>query len=60
MILAFTSEEKTFTNDEGRSIDYTDRRIVIDGTPYKVTKADSRVFDFQFKEYINEGEIEVK
>lgn len=58
MKLEFTSEEKTFTNEKGQSIDYNDRRIVIDGTPYKVTKVDARVFDFQFKDYINQGEID--
>lgn len=60
MIFAFTSEEKTFTNDKGQSIDYIDRRIVIDGTPYKVTKLDGRVFDLQFKELINGDPIEVE
>lgn len=58
MKLEFTSEEKTFTNEQGQSINYNDRRIIIDGTPYKVTKVDARVFDYQFKEYINEGPLE--
>lgn len=58
MKLEFTSEEKTFTNDQGQSINYTDRRIIIDGTPYKITKVDSRVFDYQFREYINEGPVD--
>lgn len=58
MKIEFTAEEKTFTNDQGQSIDYTDRRIVIDGTPYKVTKADGRVFDYQFRDVINKGEVD--
>lgn len=58
MKLEFTSEEKTFTNDKGQSIEYTARHIVIDGTPYKVSKLDGRVFDLQFKDYINQGEVD--
>lgn len=57
--IQFTSEERTFTNDQGQAINYTARNIIIDGTPYKVSKADGRVFDYQFKEYINGGEYEV-
>lgn len=59
MKIEFTSEERTFTNDKAQKIDYTARNIVIDGTPYKVTKADGRVFDYQFKDYINQGPLEV-
>lgn len=60
MIISFTSEEKTFTNENGQSIDYTDRRIVIDGTPFKVAKNDAKIFDFQFKDLINQGDTDVE
>lgn len=58
MKIEFTSEQRSFTNEKGQTIDYTARTIVIDGTPYKVTKADGRVFDYQFKDYINQGVVE--
>lgn len=59
MKLEFTSEQRTFTNDNGQAINYTARFIVIDGTPYKVAKTDGAVFDYQFKDYINHGEVDL-
>lgn len=58
--IEFTSEQKVFTNDKGQSIDYTDRRIVIDGTRYKVSKIDGQVFDYQFKDLINNGPVDIE
>lgn len=54
MDVKFTKEQKRFTNENGQSVDYTQRNIVIDGTPFRVSKADSKVFDFQFKDEIEE------
>jgi len=57
--IAFTSEERTFSNDRGQTISYTARNIIIDGIPFKVAKNDGKVFDLQFKDYINQGDIDL-
>ncbi len=59
MKLAFTSQQKTFTNDRGQSIDYTERCIVFDNISYKVSKTAAQVFDLQFKDLINSDPIEL-
>ena len=55
--IEFISENRTFSNDRGQTIDYTARNIIIDGIPFKVAKNDGKVFDLQFKDYINNGPL---
>lgn len=55
MDIKFLKENKRFTNDSGQSVDYVARSIVIDGTPFRISKADAKIFDFQFKEEIEES-----
>lgn len=53
MDIKLTKEEKTYINPETKQkIDYVERNIVIDGTPYKVGKQDAKIFDYQFKDEI--------
>lgn len=60
MKIKFTSTEKTFVNDNGQSINYTERCIVFDNISYRIPKTAAQVFDLQFKDYINGDEIEVE
>lgn len=57
--IEFTSEKRTFSNENGQTIDYIARNIIIDGIAFKVSKTDAKVFDLQFKDYINDGPIEL-
>lgn len=57
MEIEFKSENKQFINDKGQAIDYTARSIIIDGIAYKVSKSDGKVFDMQFRDYINKGTL---
>lgn len=57
--IQFTSTAKVFTNENGQSINYTERCIVVDDIAYKIPKTSAQVFDLQFKEYINQDSIEV-
>lgn len=59
MKLSFTSSQKTFTNDNGQSIQYTERCINVDGISYRIPKTSAQVFDLQFKDYINGDDIEI-
>lgn len=59
MKLQFTSTLKVFTNENGQSIEYTERCIIIDGISYKIPKTSAQVFDLQFKDFINGNPIEV-
>lgn len=54
MDIKFLKEQKRFTNENGQSVDYTARTIVIDGTPFRVSKGDAKIFDYQFKDEIEE------
>ena len=60
MKIKFTYTEKTFVNDNGQSINYTERCIVFDNISYRIPKTAAQVFDLQFKDYINGDEIEVE
>lgn len=61
MIIKFKSQDKVFTNDKGQSIPYTERIIEIDSIPFKISKADGKVFDLMFKDFINDANgIEVE
>lgn len=53
MKLRFEKNRKQFVSDDGKTIDYDERVIVIDDVPYPVTKAKKDIFDFQFKDLIN-------
>lgn len=60
MKLQFTSTPKVFTNENGQSVDYIERCIIIDGISYRINKLSGQVFDFQFKDYINGDPVEVE
>lgn len=60
MKIEFTSTAKVFTNEQGQSINYTQRCIIIDGISYRIPKESAQVFDLQFKDYINGDPIEVE
>lgn len=60
MKINFTSTPKVFTNDNGQSINYVERCIVIDDIAYRISKTANQVFDFQFKDLINGDPIEVE
>lgn len=59
MKFQFTSTPKVFTNENGQSIEYTQRCIVIDNIEYKIPKTSGQVFDLQFKDLVNQEAIEV-
>lgn len=52
MDIKFKKQAKTFTDERGNKIDYYARFIIIEGIPYSVNRADGKVFDYQFKEYL--------
>lgn len=58
MKIQFTSQPKKFTNQNGQLIDYVERCIIIDGISYKVSKSEAKVFDLQFRDYVNQGDLE--